>query len=634
MEKFSNAENKLPEYIKMYDISGQDSITEHSFSRYQKDKQQDLIISENFVGDVKFYFEQVESANIEDKKQIIIKGLENPNLKIRKIIVELFEYIPKEDVPELIKLALKNDFVEVQAYSVSMIENAPLEDQASLAKLALENPNMDVKIAAAKVIYAEVDKDKFSFNENSYIYREKPKFNDELIAMHGEVLRTFEENFTSTDIVKRIKSVDMIQYTTEGEHFNLIKRAFMDTDKNVRLQSILNINCLSDRERVEFIKLGIEDPDSDINMESSKMIFNTFGEEKIKLVRLCLKSTNTDVKLNALDALQTNEFPKIIDEVYKLIKNGFKSEDPKVQIMSAKMIFYTGPDDAKYLIGLGLKHSNPEVNKYAILNVPCVEDKDKAVIIKSGLQNTNVEVAVAAAEMIRYASVVDKFDLMEACLNHPNIEVQKASLVSLHFLGSFSEKEKLFNIAMNKGLGDALVKSNLYNNSEINSESFSRKPFVKTGSETTLLGGELKGKTIIRHILPEAFVNWQKLYEDYNLWKESGFDYVPIEPIQSYKLGKNGLVDVYSGILDLSLVDWENKTHMFQLELEEEARKIIRTIKSQQIEHGHAHSGNFCLSFFRDANGNIDFNRVPRVYLIDFDQAVSPSQNQSRKTSS
>ena len=42
------------------------------------------------------------------------------------------------------------------------------------------------------------------------------------------------------------------------------------------------------------------------------------------------------------------------------------------------------------------------------------------------------------------------------------------------------------------------------------------------------------------------------------------------------------------------------------------------------IEHGHPHVDNFVLRFFRDDDGVPDLKRKPRLYLIDFDQAVSP----------
>jgi len=84
------------------------------------------------------------------------------------------------------------------------------------------------------------------------------------------------------------------------------------------------------------------------------------------------------------------------------------------------------------------------------------------------------------------------------------------------------------------------------------------------------------------------------------------------------------LVDVFSGVLDLSFRQWEKiSTGLFVDELREQRGKIISVLKSQGITHGHTHDGNFVLRFFRDENGNPDINKTPRIYAIDFDMAVS-----------
>ena len=83
------------------------------------------------------------------------------------------------------------------------------------------------------------------------------------------------------------------------------------------------------------------------------------------------------------------------------------------------------------------------------------------------------------------------------------------------------------------------------------------------------------------------------------IWKENGFDYVPIEPIQSYNLNKEGFVDVYSGILDLNLEQWEKITRKFSPDLGEQKKKLLSILESKKIEHGHVHHDrNFCLRFF------------------------------------
>jgi hypothetical protein len=114
-------------------------------------------------------------------------------------------------------------------------------------------------------------------------------------------------------------------------------------------------------------------------------------------------------------------------------------------------------------------------------------------------------------------------------------------------------------------------------------------------------------------------------YEHYQVWRDNGFDYVPIEPIQSYRLNKEGLVDVFSGVLDVSLAKWgEVSGGMFWDELTKQRDNIISVLESQGISHRHTHDDNFVLRFFRDKDGNPDLNQVPRLYAIDFDAAVSP----------
>ena len=86
-----------------------------------------------------------------------------------------------------------------------------------------------------------------------------------------------------------------------------------------------------------------------------------------------------------------------------------------------------------------------------------------------------------------------------------------------HYSGTEEETELLLNMVSEKGLSNELVKPPLYDKTSITKENFSRQNFEKTGSKTTLLGGNLKEKSIIRHIEPGAFLEWQKLYEDYHM---------------------------------------------------------------------------------------------------------------------
>lgn len=76
-----------------------------------------------------------------------------------------------------------------------------------------------------------------------------------------------------------------------------------------------------------------------------------------------------------------------------------------------------------------------------------------------------------------------------------------------HYSGTEEETELLLNMVSEKGLSNELVKPPLYDKNTVTKENFSRQNFEKTGSKTTLLGGNLKEKSIIRHIEPGAFLN-------------------------------------------------------------------------------------------------------------------------------
>jgi hypothetical protein len=273
-----------------------------------------------------------------------------------------------------------------------------------------------------------------------------------------------------------------------------------------------------------------------------------------------------------------------------------KSSTPPIPIAMYKVPGHGDIDPEKYLRNkeqdnLIKSAAEQDYILHKILHAP---EKERVSLIEQALSQENLEVQIEAVKMIKYAP-----------------EQKRASLIK---------------IAFDLGLGNEVVKPPLYNKSDLDKQRFKRQPFKKTGSETTLVGGPLKDKLIIRHIKPRAFLAWQKIYENYQVWRDNGFDYVPIEPIQSYRFNKKrGLVEVFSGVLDLSLAEWLRVSGgMFEKELTEQKNKIISILESQGIEHGHLHDNNFVLRFFRDQNGNPDLNQVPRLYVIDFDAAVSP----------
>ncbi len=258
-------------------------------------------------------------------------------------------------------------------------------------------------------------------------------------------------------------------------------------------------------------------------------------------------------------------------------------------------------------------------------------EQERAALIREALSKEDTEVQRIAAVIIKYAPEHEQVSLrvlvaekIREALSKENPEVERSAAGMIEYAPE-QERDSLIKTAFEAGLGAEVIKPPLYDKSALDKAKFRREEFKKTGSETTLVGGALKGKLIIRHIKPTAFLAWQKIYENYQAWRDAGFDYVPIEPIQSYRLNKKGLVDVFSGVLDLSLARWNYISGgMFMGELGRQRNKIISVLNGQNIEHGHIHhDDNFVLRFFRDEHGNPDLTKTPRVYAIDFDQAVS-----------
>lgn len=227
-----------------------------------------------------------------------------------------------------------------------------------------------------------------------------------------------------------------------------------------------------------------------------------------------------------------------------------------------------------------------------------------------------------ALDMIQLLDNEDRLNLIKKAFLSEDELIKKVGVEKIGFISQGKNREQLVAFAIANNAGKYLIEANLYDVFDGSETKFSKKDFEKNGSALTLLGGELKDKVVYRHITAHSFLAWKTAYESTELWKNAGFDYVPIEPILTYSLNKKSWVDVASGVLDVSLNTWMYNTSLFVGELQEKRTKIKDILRSQNIDHGHPHEGNFCLRFWRKENGELDFTRCPRIYLIDFDQAA------------
>lgn len=353
-----------------------------------------------------------------------------------------------------------------------------------------------------------------------------------------------------------------------------------------------------------------------------------------------------------------------------LIEQALNSDNVETQIIGADTIIFAPMSDRANLVKQALDSDNFEIQKRGaaviIRYYLCWDDRINltnylAEIIHQKIESEDINKQLEGASLMRNAPIIA---LLEQALNSKYIEVQikgmemfqarpsieipplnpllinKVFKIATEALMSNDRTKQVRGMEMMEQLPEQkqkplrdLIKSReliniaieppLYLDKTLSDSYPERQSFTKTGSEITVIGGTLKGKTIIRSINPEAFLAWQKTYEDYHGWEKAGFDYIPIEPIQTYHFDKGKkLVNVLSGVLDLNLVSWNTRFALFTEELGEQRIKINKVLISQGINHNHPHRKNFALSLFRKQDQSIDFDRIPRLYLIDFDQAT------------
>ena len=312
-----------------------------------------------------------------------------------------------------------------------------------------------------------------------------------------------------------------------------------------------------------------------------------------------------------------------IDDIPALIREGLRTNDIELQKFYIRQIGHVRANEKANILEEAFETENEEAQLECVKIISNIPENERMKFIRTGLSKNSVRIKRASIKMMEYAPKDLREKLIRQGISGENPELWRNYLKVIHSVPEENKRKELLDMAKKK-FGNTLVEPPLYDYSQVSKENFSRAEFEKSGSGTTLVGGELKNKVIFRHITADAFLSWQKAYESYNMWREAGFDYVPIEPIVSFRMNKDGLVDVASGVLDLSLKSWTGMSGNFSRQLTTKASEILNVLTRANILHGHSHGDNFCLRFFRKENGNVDFNKMPRIYLIDFDRATSP----------
>ena len=624
----------LPDWLKMYEIPGQDKITAHSYLRYLQDKKDDQKM-ENA--------EELSASNIINYQDVIKSAPEEKRDQLREKAASFIE----------------------QEFTSGNIENY-LNCAWMINRIAPEEKRTGLQEKLAGLIekgFSEKESQTYKFVNDTMLGRQTDvksaqEIYAELIryAPRDKITKLIEMGLSSPDIKAAKECAFLISYTApENDRPALIdkvglmvEQSFNEKDEKLQQQFSEWVQILPENKRAEIIGRGLDSENLEVQLAYAKGVdfrsnpeYGTVIKKKIaSLIEKGLDNEDKKVRLEWIKKIGAT--PK--ETRASLMKKALETGDLEIQKQCTQEFWCLSADEKPYFIEYGLSTDNADIQKacagyitsfsgyYKGWGLDTVRQglpeeqkielgKKLALIIEHHISSGNPKDLETYMEMIEFAAEDKRALLIEYGLASDNLDIQKM-YANLIWSVPDDMKKNLFEMAKKK-MGDKLIEPQIYKDGDISDEDFSRKEFVKTGSGTTLVGGDLKGKTIIRHITPNALLTWQGLFEDHDFWKKQGLDYVPIEPIHSFKLKKNGLVDVYSGVLDLNLDSWRNMGGDFIEELEQDKVNIIRSIDKRHIEHGHTHEGNFCLKFYKDENGHVDFSKKPRIYLIDFDQAIS-----------
>ena len=360
-----------------------------------------------------------------------------------------------------------------------------------------------------------------------------------------------------------------------------------------------------------------EDFDAVDQISSLKKVENQLKyapqEELYSLISNFLDFPDIEIKRVAIKYVsKVNEYQRSLlqKKVDEIIEQAINSSDVQISRIGMNLIDYVSDDirvrvlDAVYFqIVIGLKSADILKQKVLAKKIEILPEEKRPELfivlhnkMLNWLKTEDVLTVRFVAQMLRYLPIEMQVDIKE-------------------LVRKFYE--------LNKNNPD-LVKSGIYYGLDSQAANTQKRfNFSKTGSRIVLLFAEkLRYQALVRIIDDSCFLEWKRAYESAGLWKSLGFDYVPIEPILSYNKRKNGTTSCVTGMLDLNYDEWLSVSDgQFMTEIESQKDKIDKGLRLLGIKHGHLNNDNYCLRFYRDEEGNIDFSKTPKIIVIDFDRA-------------
>lgn len=633
--KFAKIEAELPEvrahelqHPEMYRLLGDPELKQKDFDRYSESAIDFDLIMEGKVSEVLRRSENPEEISKalriiellpEDERLVYIeKYLAQPDLKPE--VSKLIRFAPENKRGELLLDFFKNYGNVSYYYSDLLLDSVPVADRLPLVL--------------------------FMINENNHFFRDDYMFTlpeaDRAVA-DEQLDQLISSQWEEAETNDAIRLLSMALALSQDKRTPYILSALDGNDDYVAKSACSSIDLLSDENIVSVMN----------------KLFDEGNEGKILLAIGRLYLVSTEVRKS------------IADRIYPFMKAGLLSDEVQryasrlsdvlpEQLAELMILFLDdtgGLDDEMVLSCLddippdqlspilsrtirGELRNMPKVVEYfdrvpksqlPLLQEKLAEFLRPWVTTLKGAYSPDLlsKVIPACAEKdaeLFFGQVIADIEERISSDNHYQQDLALNILTCLPLKFQQIVFERRPEILLD--LQNTLVDRRLYRDHQ---EPFLRENFLKDGSELTLLDRvpatetTLRDRVIIRHIGAGPFIAWQKLYEADDTWKAAGFDYIPVEPIVKVEPAREfGKVDVYSRVLrGTTIATWQKRGGTFRQEIEKQRIRILETLQVFNISHGHAHPDNFMVCFEDGADGLPDILKAPRVYLIDFDQAVS-----------
>ncbi len=639
----------LPRYLEMYYVPGQDPITTESFNAYENSKVYDEKIDKKIY--IKFFLTQENILSMPEEKRtpLIMMSMFSADKQEQDLALGVLLKLTKKErikiTPLLVNYAMdridsQNPEVQLAASKYLVVNNLWTQKlvQKPLSELIL--PKAQKLIEASNLLQTEklfgISDSRawrIALEMTEYLPTQK-MYNNLIYAVNGSKAGVAVEaiTFITDSIVFAYES----DSGTEGPYPTLISEALKNNDIIVIKEVAKKINFLRMDEEGRTVMMQLynmpKDPSAFNYPISDIFKVNVFSTEHVYKLKAEI------IKKSHFDIIGKKLIKKLIKKLKQSLSYG-KLKEQELAVETIGLILNDIKDDEVIVVKRVIKHRESKLFKTIVkdkevwvipedekLREKVITDEERSELqkivldkVEEGLKKPYIEIQKSAARMIRYIPKDMRIKYINELLDNPNPEIKK---IATRLIDSAPEAErsKIFQNAIDKGLINELIEAPLYDKYDDKGPNIQDQE--KTGYPTKLVGDK-RGKTIIRYMTPRTFLAWKDLFDEYAVWQKKGFTYVPIEPIQSYKLNEEGWVEVSTGVLDLNVSQWLSKTDKFKIEIENQIKKIKDVVlRDKGIIHGHTHIRNFCLRFFRDKNGNPDLNKIPRVYLIDFDKAI------------